>query len=231
VAEALAAGVERIVTVGTGRASSERAVATTEAHPEVRAVIGVHPHDADGWSEADARWIRALADHPGVVAIGETGLDYYRDHSARDAQRRAFVAQIGLARDIGLAVVVHTRAADDDTMATLDREAAGHPVVLHCFSMPARAGEVAERGWYASLAGQLTYPNADDLRAAARILPADRLLVETDSPYLAPVPRRGRPNRPANVVHTLRALAEVRGEPPEALDAITTANARAVFGL
>ena len=227
----MAAGVERIVTVGTGRASSERVVALAEAHPEVRCVIGVHPHDADGWTDADPRWLRSLAAHPAVVAIGETGLDYYRDHSARDAQLRAFVAQIGLARELGLPVVVHTRDAEEDTIATLDREAAEHPVVLHCFSMPARAPEVAERRWYASLAGQLTYPGADALRAAARALPADRVLVETDSPYLAPLPRRGRPNRPANVVHTLRALAEARGEAPEAIDALTTANARAVFGL
>jgi TatD DNase family protein len=229
VAEAVAAGVERVVTIGTGRASSERAVALAESHPEVWAAVGVHPHDADGWSGRDAGWIAALATHPRVVAIGECGLDYYRDRSARDAQARAFAAQIGLARDAGLPVVVHTRDADRDTLDLLGREADGHPVVMHCFSMVGHAAEVAERGYFTSLAGQLTYPKATDLQAAARDLPAEGLLVETDAPYLAPVPRRGRPNRPANVAHTLRFLAGLRGMAPEALDALTTANARSAF--
>jgi TatD DNase family protein len=221
--------VERVITIGTGRASSEAAVALADAHPEVWAAVGVHPHDADGWSEGDAAWIAALAAHPRVVAIGECGLDYYRDHSARDAQARAFAAQIGLARDAGLPVVVHTRDAERETLDLLAREASDGTVVLHCFSMPGRAAEVAERGYYTSLAGQLTYPKATDLQAAARQLPAEGLLVETDSPYLAPVPRRGRPNRPANAAHTLRFLAGLRGTTPEALDALTTANAHRAF--
>jgi TatD DNase family protein len=230
VAEAVVAGVERIVTIGTGRVSSERAVGMAEAHPEVMAAIGVHPHDADGWTAADAGWILELAAHPKVVAIGECGLDYYRDHAARDAQRRAFSAQIGLARDTGLPVVVHTREAEADTIRILAAEAGGHPVVLHCFSMPARAQEVAQRGWYASFAGQVTYPNARDLQEAARSWPQERLLVETDSPYLAPVPRRGRPNRPANVAHTVRFLARLRGQTTEVTGALTTANAGRLFG-
>jgi TatD DNase family protein len=225
----VAAGVERVVTIGTGRASSEGALALAEAHSQVWAAVGVHPHDADGWSARDAGWIAELARHPRVVAIGECGLDYYRDHSARDAQARAFAAQVGLARDAGLPVVVHTRDADRDTLDLLAREAEGHPVILHCFSMAARAPEVAERGYYTSLAGQVTYPKAADLQAAARALPAGGLLLETDSPYLAPVPRRGRPNRPANVAHTLRFVAGLRGMAPEALDALTTANADRVL--
>ena len=221
--------MERVVAIGTGRASSEGAVALAETYPEVWAAVGVHPHDADGWSARDAGWIAELARHPRVVAIGECGLDYFRDHSARDAQARAFAAQIGLARDAGLPVVVHTRDADRDTLDLLAREAEGHPVILHCFSMAARAAEVAERGYYTSLAGQVTYPNAADLRSAVRALPAQGLLLETDSPYLAPVPRRGRPNRPANVAHTLRFVAGLRDMAPEALDALTTANADRVL--
>ncbi len=221
--------MERVITIGTGRASSERAVALADAHPEVWAAVGVHPHDAGGWSERDAAWIAELARNPRVVAIGECGLDYHREGAAREAQARAFTAQIGLARDAGLPVVVHTRDAEEDTLDLLEREAAAHPVVLHCFSMPGRAAQVAERGYYTSFAGQLTYPRATDLHAAARALPDAGLLVETDAPYLAPVPRRGRPNRPANVAHTLRFLAGLRATAPEALDALTTANARRVF--
>jgi TatD DNase family protein len=225
----VAAGVERVVTIGTGRASSERAVELADTHAEVWAAVGVHPHDADGWTADDRRWILELAAHPRVVAIGECGLDYYRGHSAPDAQRRAFAEQIALAREAGLPVVVHTRDAEEDTIAVLDREADGHPVVLHCFSMPSRAEAVAERGWYASVAGQVTYPKSTDLQEAVRRLPGERLLVETDSPYLAPVPRRGRPNRPANVAHTLRFVAGLRGVAPERLDAETTANAHRVL--
>jgi TatD DNase family protein len=230
VAEAAAAGVERIVTIGVGRASSERAIALAERHPEVFAAIGVHPHDADGWSPADEAWIRELAAHPRVVAVGECGLDFYRDHARPEAQRRAFASQIGIARDAGLPLVIHTRQATDETLAILAAEADGHPVVLHCFSMPERLDEVTERGYMVSFAGQVTYNNAADLQAAARRAPADRLLVETDSPYLAPVPRRGRPNRPANAAHTLRFLATLRGVGAEDLDDLTTANAARVFG-
>jgi TatD DNase family protein len=229
VSEAAAAGVERIVTIGVGRESSERAIALCEAHPEVRAAIGVHPHDADGFTAADEAWIRDLAAHPGVVAIGECGLDFHYDNSARPAQRRAFSAQIGLARETGLPLVIHSRDAAGETLAILAAEAAGHRIVLHCFSMPERLDEVAERGYMVSIAGQVTYRGADDLRAAAAAAPGDLLLVETDSPYLAPVPRRGRPNRPSNVAHTLRAVAGLRGLSEEALDELTTRNAARVF--
>lgn len=219
------------MTIGVGRASAERAVALCDAHEEVHAAIGVHPHDADAFTPADLRWIRELAGHPKVRAIGECGLDHHRRRAEPAAQRRAFVAQIELARELGLPLVVHTRDAADETLALLDAEAAGHPVVLHCFSMPERAGEVAARGYATSFAGQLTYPSATDLQEAARTLPAEGLLVETDSPYLAPVPRRGRPNRPALVAHTLRFLAELRGTSPEDMDALTTRNADRILGL
>jgi TatD DNase family protein len=231
VAEAAAAGVERIVTIGTGRESSERAVAHADAHPAVFAAVGVHPHDADGFSEADLEWMRETAAHPKVVAIGECGLDYHYDHAAREAQWRAFVAQIGLAREVGLPVVVHTREAAADTFAILRAEAGGMPVILHCFSLPEHVDEVIREGWMTSFAGIVSFPKSEDLREAARALPEDRLLVETDAPYLAPVPRRGKPNRPAYVAHTLAALAEARDTPVDELDRLTTANAARVLGI
>lgn len=228
-AEAREAGVTRIVTIGCGHASSTTAAALAERHPEVWAAVGVHPHDADGWTDADAGWIRELAGHARVVAIGECGLDHHYDRSGRAAQERAFRAQIALAREAGLPVVVHTRDAADDTLRILREDAAGHPVVLHCFSLPEHVDAVAQAGWYASFAGTLTFRRSDDLRAAAAALPADRLLVETDTPYLAPVPRRGRPNRPALVVHTLAALAEARGVDAGEMERVTDVNAARVF--
>jgi len=221
--------VKHVITIGTGRESSERGVELAERHREVFVAVGVHPHDADGFGPGDEEWLRRLAGHPRVVAIGECGLDFYRDHSSPDGQRRAFGAQIAVARETGLPLVIHTRNATQETLDTLQREAGGITVVLHCFSMPERVPDVVEAGYLASFAGQLTYPSAGDLREAARLLPADRLLVETDSPYLSPVPRRGRPNRPANVAHTLRVLAELRGVSMAEMDAVTTANAERAF--
>lgn len=214
-----------------GRESAERAVALADRHQGVFCAVGVHPHDADGYTPADDRWMRDLAAHPKTVAVGECGLDFYRDHSAPAAQRRAFSAQIALAREVGLPLVIHSREATADTLATLESEAEDHPVVLHCFSMPDRVAEVAQRGYWTSFAGQLTYRRAEDLQAAARELPAERLLVETDSPYLAPVPRRGRPNRPVNVLHTLEFLAGLRDVEAREMDDLTTGNAERVFGL
>lgn len=192
--------------------------------------MGVHPHDADAWTDADATWIRELATHPKVVAIGECGLDHHYDYAERPAQERAFRGQIAVAREVGLPLVIHTREASAQTLAILDADAGDHPVVLHCFSMPDHVETVAARGYMTSFAGPLTFRKSDDLRVAAAALPADRLLVETDSPYLAPVPRRGRPNRPANVAYTLAALAVVRDVPVADMDALTTANAARIFG-
>ena len=231
VAEAVAAGVTRIVTIGTGRESSERALVHAEAHPEVFAAVGVHPHDADAFSAADLDWMRALSDHPKVVALGECGLDYHYDRADRRAQRAAFVAQVGLAREVGLPVVVHTRDAPEDTFTVLRDEADGVAVVLHCFSLPDHVGAVIAGGWMTSFAGPLTFPRNQALREAAAALPEDRLLVETDAPYLAPVPPRGRPNRPAYVAHTLAALADARGADVDEIDRLTTANAGRVLGV
>ena len=230
-AEAAAAGVEKIVAIGVGRESSERAVALAEELPGVFAAVGVHPNDADGFTPADEVWIRALLAHPRVVAVGECGLDFYRDHARPQAQRAAFSAQIGLAREAGLPLVIHTRDAAEETFAMLEREAGDHPVVLHCFSLPERLREASERGYMLSFAGPVTFPKSLELQRAAREAPADLLLVETDSPYLAPVPRRGRPNRPANVAHTLRFVAALRGVSEADLDALTTSNASRVFGI
>ena len=218
------------MTIGVGRESSERALALAEAHPEVRAAIGVHPYDADAYGPADEAWIRDLAAHPAVVAIGECGLDHHRENAAHDAQRRAFASQIGIAREAGLPVVVHTRDAARETLDILAEEAEGHPVILHCFSIAEHLDEVVERGYMTSFAGQTTFPKSTDLHAAARDVPGELLLVETDSPYLAPVPRRGRPNRPANVAHTLRFIADLRGVTEAELDALTTSNAARAFG-
>jgi TatD DNase family protein len=221
--------VERVVTIGVGRRSSEGAIALAEAHPEVYAAIGVHPNDADGFTDDDIAWMRDLAAHPKVVAVGECGLDYFRDHARPEAQRRAFVAQIALAREVGLPLVIHTREAADDTLEVLADEAAGQPVILHCFSLPERLDEVVERGYLLSFAGPVTFPRSIELQRAARDVPGHLLLVETDSPYLTPVPRRGRPNRPANVAHTLRFVAGLRGVTEGELDDLTTANAARAF--
>jgi TatD DNase family protein len=205
IARALAAGVQRIVTVGTGAESSRTALALADAHDGVFAALGIHPHQAgDGESLDD---LRALLAHPRAVAVGETGLDFYRDWAPRDRQHDVFAAQLELADDLRKPVVIHSRAAGAETLRALERFAG--TVVLHCFSSPELLPTALERGWYVSFAGNVTYPKAPELREAARQVPLDRLLAETDSPYLAPQPLRGRRNEPAYVVHTLRALADV----------------------
>jgi TatD DNase family protein len=225
------AGVTRIATVGTDPASVERALAATRAHPEVAAIVGRHPHEVADFDEAGLEEIELAAAEPSARAIGETGLDYYRDHAPREDQRRAFAGQLELASRLGLPAVVHTRAAEDDTFALLREHGPRLPaVILHCFSAPGRIAECVERGYLCSFAGNVTYPKATDLQAAARELPAELLLVETDSPYLAPQPRRGRPNEPANVVHTARHLAGLRGVSYEELERTVEANAERVFG-
>jgi TatD DNase family protein len=222
VRDARAAGVTRILTVGR-----EQALALAERLDGVHAIVGWHPHEAAAAGETAA--LRPLLAHPFAVAVGECGLDFYRDYAPRDAQERVFRAQIELANELAMALVVHTRAADEETFRLLER--ARVPVVLHCFSSVARLDEAIERGYYVSFAGNVTFPRAEDLRAAAARVPADRLLAETDAPYLAPVPRRGRPNVPANVVHTLRALAGLRGADARELEARIERNAERAFGL
>ena len=229
VERARAAGVTRIVTVATTLAGAQRALALAEEHDGVYACLGIHPHEAGGEEREHVREICALLGHPKAVAVGETGLDYFRDYAPHDAQQRLFERQLAVARDTGKPVVIHTRAAEDDTKERL--LAHDGPVILHCFSSPALLEPALERGWYVSFAGNVTYKNAYDLRAAARRVPADRLLAETDSPYLAPQAVRGRRNEPAYVAHTYALLAEARGVEASALAAQIDANANAVFGL
>ena len=231
VGRARAAGVGRMATVGTDGASIRHALAAAEDHDEVIAIVGRHPHETAGFGEPALEEIERAAAHPCVRAIGETGLDYYRDHAPRDDQRRAFEAQLELAARLELPIVIHTRAAEDDTFAILREHAEAVPtVVLHCFSAPDRLGECIERGYMCSFAGNVTYPKATDLQTAARELPDELLLVETDSPYLAPQPVRGKPNEPANVVHTARFMAELRGVQYEELERLVDANAARVLG-
>jgi TatD DNase family protein len=221
VARAREAGVTRILTVGTAQA-----VALAERFDGVFAVVGVHPHESTG---GDLDEIRRLHGHPKAVAVGEIGLDWYRDYAPRDVQRAMFEAQLGLAAELGKPVVIHTRAADEDTLAEL----AGFDgtVVLHCFSSPHLLEPALERGWYVSFAGNVSFKNAPELRVAASQVPADRILAETDSPYLAPQPVRGRRNEPAYVMHTLAALAQARDVDPGDLGRRIDENATACFGL
>ena len=231
VAEARAAGVGTVVTIGIDLATSRGAVELAERLPGVYATIGLHPHAAAALDDALLTEMQALGSHPRVVAVGECGLDFYRDLSPREAQRRAFGAQIGLARRLSLPLVVHVREAGEEAMAQLADEAAGLTVVMHCFSLRAHVDECNARGYYASFAGNVTYKNAGDLREAAAAVREDRLMVETDAPFLAPVPNRGNSNVPAWVVHTAAVVAAARGWYAARTAAVTTANARRVFGL
>ncbi len=228
VERARAAGVARIVTVGTGLDSC-RAALELAKNEGVYAALGIDPHRAGTDDAGRGAELRELRGHAGAVAVGETGLDYHYGADRRDEQRALFEAQLAVARELRLPVVVHTRAANADTEAILR----GHegPVVMHCFSEPDLLPAALDRGWYVSFAGNVTYPKAQELRDAAAQVPADRLLAETDSPYLAPQPVRGRTNEPAFVTHTLTALAEARGEDSSALAAQIDANATAAFSL
>ena len=220
-----------MVTVGTNGLTCRAALQAAEAFPQVYAAIGRHPNEATGFDDADVAELSALAAHPRCVAIGETGLDYYRDGAPRPDQQRAFDAQIEIARETGKPLVIHTREAADDTLETLHERAQGLRVILHCFSMPDRIEEcLAEAGWWISFAGNVTYPRAEALRTAALRVPDDRLLVETDAPFLSPQPVRGKPNQPAHVIHTAQALAAERRVSYSALEAAIASSAAAVFG-
>jgi TatD DNase family protein len=231
------AGVRRILTVGLGEDSNPTAVAAAESYEEVYAGVGRHPNGTAGFDRGAAEAIEALCGLPGVVAVGETGLDFYRDRSDPEDQRRAFSAQIEIAQRTGKALVIHLRDRDgsdqavSEAFSTLAERAEGTEVILHCFSAgPRWAERAADRGWYCSFAGNLTFPKAKSLRESAALVPEDRLLVETDSPFLAPQPVRGKPNQPANVVMTAEHLAEVRGVPYGDLERTVEANAARVFG-
>jgi len=231
VAAAEAAGVTRMLTVGTTGASCRAALAAAEDFPQVYVAIGRHPNEATGFDDADLAELQALAAHEKCVAIGETGLDYYRTSAPRSDQERAFRAQIELARETGKPLVIHTRAAEDDTLSLLAKHAQGIRVILHCFSMADRIEECLEHpDWWMSFAGNVTYPSAANLRAAAIRVPADRLLVETDAPFLAPQPVRGKANEPAYVVHTAQALALERRVGYGELEQAVERNAATLFG-
>ena len=222
-ARARAAGVTRVIDVATTVADAHAVLVRAEREEGVYCCLGVHPHEAGA---NGLEGLRELLDHPKAVAVGETGLDYFRDYAPHAAQQRLFDLQLELARELGKPVVIHTRAADDDTRARLlDHDG---PVVLHCFSSPGLLHAALERGWYLSFAGNVTYKNAEELRDAARRVPADRLLAETDSPYLAPQAVRGRRNEPAYVAHTYDFLSELRSEDVRAQ---IEANAARVFSL
>jgi TatD DNase family protein len=231
VASAAQAGVTRMVTVGTDGASCRAALGAAEDFPQVYAAVGRHPNQATGFDDADFAELEALAAHEKCVAIGETGLDYYRDYAPAEDQRRAFEAQIELARATGKPLVIHTRAADDETLALLNAHAAGVRVILHCFSMAGRVEEcLAHDDWWLSFAGNCTFPKARDLMGAALRVPAGRLLVETDAPYLAPQPVRGRPNQPAHAAMTAQAIATERRVAYSELERDVELSAAAVFG-
>jgi TatD DNase family protein len=229
VARARAAGVTRILTVGTDVPGSRRALELADAHDGVFAIVGIHPHVANDATDADVTEIRQLLAHPKAVGAGEMGLDWFRDYAPRDRQLRLFEQMLEVAADTGMPAVIHTRAAEDDTLAAL----AGFEgrVVLHCFSSPHLLPTALERGWYVSFAGNATFPKAVDLRLAAREVPADRILAETDSPYLAPQAVRGKRNEPAYVMHTLTGLADARNEDVDRLERQIDANAAACFDL
>ena len=229
-AAARAVGVTRMLTIGMDAASNRTALAAAAEFPEVFAAVGRHPNLAEGFGEADLADLRELARHPRCRAIGETGLDYFRDRAPRDDQLRAFHAQIDLARETGKPLVIHTREAQDDTIGTLRERAGGVRVILHCFSMPERVAECAAEGWWFSFAGNVTYPKAYALADCVARVPEDRLLVETDAPYLSPQAVRKERNQPAFVVHTARFVAERRGLDYDELDALVTRNAAELFG-
>ena len=232
---ALAAGVDRMVAIGTGGGPPdlEAGVRLADRYPAFYATVGVHPHDAGKAGPETYARLAGLLRHPKVVALGEIGLDYHYDHSPREVQRAVFVEQMNIARDAAKPIVIHTREAWEDTLALLEKHwaPAGLAGVMHCFSGgPKEAERCLALGFYLSFGGILTFPKAVELQEAARRAPGDRILVETDAPYLAPVPKRGKRNEPAFVVETARKLAALRGETLEAVAAATSGNFERLLG-
>ena len=229
VARALDAGVEHMVAIGTGNGPPdlEAGVRIAEKYSPFYATAGIHPHDAEKAGDADFARLEQLMKHPKVIAAGEIGLDYHYDFSPRDAQQSVFIAQMVIAARARKPIVIHTREAWADTLALLAEHWAPHGIagIMHCFSGgPVEARQALDLGFYLSFGGIVTFPKALDVQAAARAAPRDRILVETDAPYLAPVPRRGKRNEPALIVHTARKLAELRGESFEEICQATTEN-------
>lgn len=232
VARARAAGVGPMLNISTRASEWDAVVATADAHEHIWASIGIHPHEADTHAEVDTERLLGRVGHPRVVAIGETGLDYYYDKSDRDRQRRSFRSHLAACRASGLPVIVHTRDAEEDTAEILADEMGkgAYGGVIHCFTASQRFAEQAlELGLYISLSGIVTFKNASELQATAATIPEDRLLIETDSPFLAPVPHRGKTCEPAYVADTARFLAHLRGVSVEHLAATTTANFHRLF--
>ncbi len=230
VTAARAAGVSKLLTIGTSVESSRAALAAAERHDGVFAAVGLHPNSADEFDDDAFAQLSGLAQDRHCLAVGETGLDYYRDRASRQGQMQAFRAHIELARSCAKPLVIHTREADDDTLDVLGAHAEGIEVLLHCFSMASRLDECVDRGYWISFAGNVTYPRNQELAAAAAAAPLDRLLVETDAPYLTPQAVRKERNQPAFVVHTARFVAQARGLSYEELDSAVEANAERLFG-
>jgi len=224
---ARAAGVRTMLTIGTRVSTFPSILAIAERYQDVWCSVGVHPHEAEGEGDTTTAQLVELAQHLKVIGIGETGLDYYYDNSPREAQQRSFRSHIAAARETGLPLIVHSRDADDDTIGILRDEyrQGAFPGVIHCFSSGRELAENAiDLGLYVSLAGILTFKNAQDIRNTVRALPVDRLLVETDAPYLAPIPYRGKRNEPAFVAHTARLLGELTGLDTDGVAETTTRN-------
>ncbi|MFD1035967.1 TatD family hydrolase [Sphingomonas hankookensis] len=229
---ARASGVVAMLNISTRESEWDAVVATAEREHDVWATVGIHPHEADEHPHVDTERLIAAAAHPRVVGIGESGLDYYYDHSDRGAQQASFRAHLAACRATGLPIVVHTRDAEDDTAAILRDELGkgAFPGVLHCFTGSAELARIAiDLGFYISISGIVTFKSAQALQAVARDLPQDRLLIETDAPFLAPVPHRGKQGEPAFVADTCRFLAQLRGEAPDALADATWANFHRLF--
>jgi TatD DNase family protein len=223
---AAAAGVARMLSIGTGGGPPEldRAVRLADRHPQIYATVGVHPHDAAKATPGTIPELEALARHPKVVAIGEIGLDYHHDFSPREVQRAVFIDQLNLARTLNLPIAIHTREAWDDTLAILRRHWDG-PGIMHCFTGgAAQARQALDMNLHLAFGGVVTFRAADSVREAAALTPDDRLLIETDAPYLAPIPWRGKRNEPSFITETVRKLAEIRGATPEHIAGIATAN-------
>jgi TatD DNase family protein len=233
---ALAAGVEHMLNIGTGNGPPdlEAGVRLADKYPAFFATVGIHPHDAAKAGPGDYRRIADLLAHPKVIAVGEIGLDYHYDFAPREAQKSAFIEQMSIAAPAGKPIVIHTREAWQDTVALLEKYWTPHGIggIMHCFSGgPEEAQRALELGFYLSFGGILTFPKAAQVHAAAKAAPRDRILLETDAPYLAPVPKRGKRNEPALMVHTARKLADLRGESFEDVCRVTSENFRALAGV
>ena len=230
VTRARQAGLDRMLAIGMTGESCRHALAQADRYDELYVSIGRHPHESAGWDAAGLTELRELSRHPKARAVGEAGLDYKRDYAPREDQRRSFVDQIELARDLDRPLVVHTREATDDTLELLDRHGKGVRVIIHCFSLTEQVEECVERNYFCSFAGNVTYPKATDLQRAAAAIPDELLLAETDAPFLSPQERRGKPNEPAYVGATARFLAELRDRTPEEMETLLDNNAQRLFG-